>query len=91
MALAKCDQDIVDTKRLGLLQKPGPGASAGVRKRGGGSGYRRAVEWSGVGRVSLRLYSGKLTAVRGAARAPPDSSLFNTRQRTCKVDQVIKC
>ena len=46
MALAKCDQDIVDTKRLGLLQKPGPGASVGVRGEEEAAGI--GAQWSGV-------------------------------------------
>ena len=45
-ALAKCDQDIVDTKRLGLLQKPGPGASVGVRGEEEAAGI--GAQWSGV-------------------------------------------
>ena len=48
----------------------GPGASVGVR-------------WceAAAARTGLSLlYSGKLTAVRGAARAPPESSLLLVRE-----------
>ena len=64
------------------LQKPGPGASVWLGR--GGSGYRRAVEW-------VDFYSGKLTAVRGAARAPPESSLLLVREPAKSTgDQVLR-